>query len=410
MPWSGEAFSNPSSTAVRAYESRSTGSAVGITPFARSYPFAAAVVKRKQRHSFLSIRHTVSSTKTSTLLLRESLREGGKRRRGATAKATTTANVNRRWHRRLFSKLLLRQDSPAVAPLRMAVMDEETEALLDSIAIYNEEFILRDFASIVPNEVLSEVILPKDLTLQDPNSSTTLTSSASAAIDSEFYNVAISPATATPTKSSKAETKPRRSSRSKGLSLPRLMAKLIENILTSRVVKHALEVPESFLVEVEPLENSVSRLFMKGQFRANVHISTGRLVFAPIRFSQGTLKLEEVTLNLLGFLQQQQQQHHHQQQSPSQQQQQRKGATDQNSSKCSNGDGGVIRYPKQFDIHVDNLTMSRHDLLFSPCVKNGLRRLLINILKDRGLQSSSIRIMSIDILVSQKLWKDMPYS
>ena len=58
------------------------------------------------------------------------------------------------------------------------------------------------------------------------------------------------------------------------------------------------------------------------------------------------------------------------------------------------------RYPKQFDLHIKELKMSRDDLMLSPCVKNGLRQLLINLLRDRGIRSNSIEIASIDILVS----------
>jgi hypothetical protein len=305
---------------------------------------------------------------------------------------STSADIEnksiKRWHKRLFSKLWHRSDaSTAVTPLRMTVMDEETAALLESITVYNEEFILRNFDSFDPKEVLTEVVRSDISMLQDalePVSQTSI-ASVNTAIDSEFYDVAIRPAVVPSKRPKQATTISHRSFRLRSLSLARLMAALVENILTSHVTNRALEVPENFAVQVMPLENTIRRLLLKGQFRANVKISTGRLVFAPIRFSKGHLELEEVTLNLIGFLQQQQ---------PKQQTEN----LDFSKNKFSSRDE-VVRYPKQFDIHVQDLTMSRHDLLFSPCVKNGLRGLLIKILKDRGIKSSSIRITSIDVLV-----------
>jgi hypothetical protein len=331
------------------------------------------------------------------VILKESLTEGEKKRRSrqllATSGDTNNKNIGKRWHKRLFSKFWHRSDaSTAVTPLRMTVMDDETAALLESITVYNnEEFIFRNFDVLNPKEVLAGFVPSDDLMFQDAMKIDTIKSQTSVAsantmIDSEFYDVAICPADVPSKNASEIKTKRQRSVRRISLSLARLMAALIENILTSRVVNSALEVPENFVVQVEPLGNSVRRLLLKGQLRANAKISTGRLVFAPIRFSKGSLELEGVTLNLFGFLQQQQ---------PQQEQSENLEITMNKNSLRDD----VVRYPKQFDIHVKDLTMSRHDLLFSPCVKNGLRELLINILKDRGVQSSSIRITSIDILV-----------
>jgi hypothetical protein len=386
LPWSGESFANPSFTVGRTYSS--TSYSFGKTTSTRNRSSSSKRQQGLAPSQHISIPSHLP-TITSTVILRESLTEGGKRRNRQLIAVSggTTNNSRKRWHKRLFSKLWRRSDaSTAVTPLRMTVMDEETVALLESITIYNEEFILRNFDALYPNDVLSDVVVSDKFILQDTMESGTIKSRNSVAtvstvIDSEFYDVAIFPAVPTKPPLQK-NIEPQRTFRRRSLSLARLMAALIENILTSRIVNSALEAPENFVVQVEPLENTIRRLLLKGQFRANAKISTGRLVFAPIRFSKGSLELEKVTLNLFGFLQQQQ---------PQQQQ-------TVNENDFSSRDD-IVRYPKQFDIHVHDLTMSRHDLLFSPCVKNGLRRLLINILKDRGVQSSSIRITSIDILV-----------
>jgi hypothetical protein len=258
------------------------------------------------------------------------------------------------------------------------IMDAETEALMDSIDMYtnddneNREFILQNFEIVNPEQVLAEVI-------QSTADIASLSNAqdANIMIDEEFFDVAITAPTTAPNVQ-------RRTRRSKNLSLPRLVAGLIESVLTNRILKHSLELPEDLSVQVDPMASRLRRLLLRGQLQANVRLCTGRLVFAPIRFSKGKVELEKVTLNLLGFLQQDK----------------RTPQDNQSSQKPANKN--VVRYPKQFDLHLEDLTMSRHDLLFSPCIKNGLRRLLINILQDRGLQSSSIRITSIDILVSSR--------
>jgi hypothetical protein len=322
-----------------------------------------------------------STQRHSSFFLKESLREGDRR----INKRKVNANKQQRWHRRIFSKLSRNQrDAVGVTStstttssnnaLRMAVMDEDTEILLESIAQYNnQDFIIQNFHSITPNIAFpaQEESLLLEEEKEEPQETTT-----GAFVDSEFYDVNITPASSSASSSSPDTLNTKKSAS--------LLGNLVENILTSRIIQHTLEDPENFNIEVEPLDNTFSKL-LRGRFHANAKVSTGRLVFRPIRFSSGTLKLDEVTLNILGFLQPQSQQP--------------QDVQDIGEKKSRRQSSGVVRYPKQFDLHIDDLTMSRHDLLFSPCVKNGLRRLLVNILQDRGVQSSSIRVSSIDIMV-----------
>jgi hypothetical protein len=295
------------------------------------------------------------------------LRDGEAHQNGGTS-TKMSRSAGPRWHRRIWSKLLRRDSSPA-SPLHMTVMmDEETEILLESIdAIYqqhqlnkNQEFIMHNFDLLTPDMVLPEVSVPID----DDKTFDRL--------DSEFYGVTLTPASNTSSVGSTEHGNTDDSSSSrKGISLPRLLGMLFENILTSRILRAASNDPEDMLIQVEPLENTVGRLF-RGQFLADVELSAKKIIFPRIRFSSINIELEQVTLNLLGFLQQPQ--------------------TEQQSNPA-------IRYPKQFDLHVRDLTMSHHDLHHSACVGNGLRMLLINILKNRGIESSSIQITSMDILV-----------
>jgi hypothetical protein len=268
-------------------------------------------------------------------------------------------------------------------------MEQETKLLLDTIALYGTtastrkqdlDFILTGFEEKIPKQVLP-------LTFDDDeHDDETVSLPSSSTIDSEFFDVSI--IRPTPESSStysggavvaSAEVQklsPEATSISnpnngiKGISLPRLLAMFVENIVSSRIVRHSTEPPEGLDVQVVPVDNTIGRLLTRLQFMADVHISaTSALTFPSIRFSKGYLKVEQMTINLMGFLQSRRE--------------------------------SSIKYPKQFDIHADGLTMTRNDVAKSSCIRNGLQRLLVRILKDRGIESSSIQITSIDILVSE---------
>ena len=296
----------------------------------------------------------------------------------------------RRWHRRVWSRIVRRSSGPgrssrsdspvatATAPLQSTAtaltydeIEQETNFLLDTITLYRPSsssgvnrkkqdnqadsgrFILSGFEDKTPNEVLPLVGVE-----EDEEGSNSLTS----VVDSEFFDVSItttSPAT-TPVANS--------SNNNKVISISRLMAMLIENIVSNRIVRHSIESPEGLEVQVVPTLDTVGRLFSRFQFMADVHITAyDRLIFPNIRFTKDRLLAEQMTINLMGFIQSRRE--------------------------------SSIKYPHQFDIHADGLTMTRNDLSDSSCIRNGLRRLLVRILKDRGIESSSIKITSIDILV-----------
>lgn len=216
----------------------------------------------------------------------------------------------------------------------------------------------------------------------DRNSESRLT------IDSEYFDVKLRPAAAVSANNEAEE----------GLNVSRrrgLICRFLERILTERIGQRwSVELPEDLMIDVRPSlgkYNGVGRLF-RGHFRADATLSTGRIVFDPIRFSSLQIELEQVTLNFLGFFQS------NDEKSTIQKKQCPKNTKHHWQQKKQNA-----RYPKQFDLHIKDLTMSRQDLHFSPCVRNGLRRLLIKILKNRGVQTSSIKITSIDILPNGKV-------
>ena len=320
------------------------------------------------------------------------------------------ANVNTEgWHRRIFGRIPWRRgqqsksslkssSSSSSPPLQMmtggntnTVVEDETRSTnnMAESFVADSDFIARNFETMDPESILPVVpqsSIAIDTTKEQQKSQPPLT------LDSEFFDVSITPAENTATNNAK---------KGGGIPLaPKLICRLLENILTDRIgVRWPAELPEDLTIDVRPSlgnYNNIRRLF-RGRLRADAKLNCGRIVFDPIRFSSIKLNMDQVTLNLIGFFQSNEvteQKHKHKQvASISSHQKDRKGP--------SNTKNNNVRYPKQFDLHIEDLTMSRHDLLFSPCVKNGLRRLLINVLKDRGVQSSSIEITSIDILVSK---------
>ena len=302
----------------------------------------------------------------------------------------------RRWHRRVWSRIVSRRsptsgssgDDSTAAPLQSTAtaltydeIEQETNILLDTIAIFNpsskskksnkqdkgQRFIMSGLETNAPMEVLPLVVVEEKEEEEEDGTDVT-----TAVVDSEFFDVSIT--TTSPTAALSvpvAESSPVTASSNdgKGISyLPRLMAMLVENIVSSRIVRHSTKTPEGLEVQVVPTLNTVGRLFTRFQFMADVHISASdRLVFPNIRFSKGRLFVEKMTINLMGFLQSRRE--------------------------------SSIKYPKQFDVYADGLTMTSNDLSNSSCIRNGLKRLLVRIITDRGIEPSSIQITSIDILV-----------
>ena len=264
----------------------------------------------------------------------------------------------------------------------MQVLDAETEDLLDSVSSYyqteyepnamastlasfREDFILRNFEDFSPQSSLSEVV-PK--------------------LDSEFYNVTLTTAVeenVTAMISQVAVPNNVATPATKAAFVSRWLGTLFENILSGIIQRRALEAPEGLIIQAFPKGNAMAAL-LRGQFQTDAEINVGRLVFDPIRISSGRLEIQRLTLHLWGFLGQQQQK-------------QQQGSESTKSS--TDTTEAPTRFPKQFDLHAHDWTFSRHDLLFSPCIRNGLRLLLVRILRDRGVQWSSIQVTSIDILV-----------
>ena len=236
--------------------------------------------------------------------------------------------------------------------MQQVVMDPETEELLESVtAHYHQEYSSNDF--IVKN--LEEIDPISIVVLSADNEETC------SQIDTEFYNVNIVNVS-TPVLNGATSSGTKKTT-GKAIFVSRWLGNIFEIIVTGIIQRNSKEPPQGLEIRVEPKGNIMANL-LRGQFRTNAELVVDRLAFPAIRMSGGRLEIKRLTLQLLGFL----------------------------------GEEGT-RFPKQFDLHAHDWTFSKDDLLESPCIRNGLRRLLVRILRDRGIQSSTIQVTSLDILV-----------
>jgi hypothetical protein len=383
-----------------------------------SSPFVSSVISYRRSYSLLNAALLNDSSSS------EQARRSGRRRR-----PNDTDKKGPGWHRRILGKISRRRqlqgqhggtESSSSLPSSAIEHEEVYTGMVESFVVYKQEikdgddnFVARNFDLMVPDAVLPVVQVdqkscpvPHSLSREvDPE---VHRSSNPPIIDSEYFDVSITPAI--PNTGAVEETssapEPATKSTSPTNTKKGLVCRLLENILTERIGQRwTTETPTNLKVDISSSiykYNNIGRLLFKGLFRADATLSSDRIVFPNIRFSSVRLQMEKVTLNLMGFYDNHSQ-HQRQMQNQRQRNQDQVGRPINTfSASTSTKATGKARYPKQFDLHIEDLTMSRHDLLFSPCIKNGLRQLLINVLKDRGVRSDSIRITSIDILVSRQ--------
>jgi len=427
LSWSGESFVYPITTTTTAKDLRTCASSecckkpihVGSTsqignqqtsqspPYS---PFSSFTIS-----SITSYRR--SSARKAAWFNNDQSSSSRGEKHGRGGRSTNNGDNRKGWHRRIFGRIPWRRgQSKSSLPSSSSPVSSSSLAAPLQIVRGNpntseddDDFIARNFETINPESVLPVVPQKSKLSLSSSSSSLSLPSQSISldskaqemdqaagdigyhsklplTIDSEYFDVAIIPAV-TVTDNGNASTIAKKG----GLpSASKLICRFLENILTDRIGNRwPTEIPEDLTIDVRPSlgkYNNIRRLF-RGHLCADAKLSSGRIVFHPIRFSSVKLELKQVTLNLMGFFLSNKNKNEQQQQKREQRQHQKQN----------------VRYPQQFDLHIEDLIMTRHDLLFSPCVKNGLRRLLINVLQDRGLQSRSIEITSIDILPTGKI-------
>lgn len=119
-------------------------------------------------------------------------------------------------------------------------------------------------------------------------------------------------------------------------------------------------------IDMNVLCNLKSLDVRRGKLHCDASVDVGRIIFNTIRFSGGRIEATGLTLNLFTFL-------------PGVKRRSRK------------------RFPHAFDLVAHNCTLTQHDLMESPCIRNGLRRLFTRILDIRGMNAVFVRLDAITI-------------
>ena len=153
-----------------------------------------------------------------------------------------------------------------------------------------------------------------------------------------------------------ATTTPNNKSSSPVKSLARGYAQNVLYSLLDRWTDH-----ENLQVHCDPI--SLSR---KGVFTSHASVQFDRLATNNLRLSGGRLDAQALALNLWRF---------------------------------APGNHTGPMYPSAFDFVAHNVTLTQDDLFQSNCIRNGLQRLLLNILTPRGVQKVTIR--SIEVIHSK---------
>jgi hypothetical protein len=159
----------------------------------------------------------------------------------------------------------------------------------------------------------------------------------------------------------------------KGSPFVRITRKTFEKILTERLDKWSNGTNINMSVECDPTSTLLQLL--RGQFHCDATVNLDRIVFGNIRFSGGQLQAKNFGVNLLSFA----------------------------PNTLPLPLAPSPRFPRQFDLVAQNLTCTQDDLCESSCIRNGLRRLLTRILKNRGLAALNVSIQSIQVLQSGKV-------
>lgn len=159
----------------------------------------------------------------------------------------------------------------------------------------------------------------------------------------------------------------------RGSPFARITRMAFENMLTERLDRWSNGTHTNLNVECDPTSNLLQ--FLRGQFHCDAIVNLDRIVFGSIRVSGGQLQAKNFCLNLFSF-------------------------APMNVIPLT---APAPRYPNQFDLLAQNLTFTQEDLCESPCIRNGLKRILTRILKNRGLAALKISIRSIQVLPTGKV-------
>jgi hypothetical protein len=157
----------------------------------------------------------------------------------------------------------------------------------------------------------------------------------------------------------------------KGSPFVRITRKTFQKILMERLDKWSKGMNSNIIVECDPTSNILQ--FFRGQFHCDATINLDRIIFGNIQISGGQLQAKNFCLNLFSF------------------------------APFTFPLAPSPRFPSQFDLLAQNMTFTQDDLWESSCIRNGLRRLIKRILKNRGLTAMNVSIQSIRVLATGKL-------
>jgi hypothetical protein len=171
-------------------------------------------------------------------------------------------------------------------------------------------------------------------------------------------------------------------SESEGRSpLTRITSSVAENILTGLVDRLSKGAHANLSIKCAPNGNAYDLL--RGHFQSDASVQFDRLVLPCMRMSGGRLEAHRLAINLWSF-------------TPS------SSSFSSTASSSQTTKRRRLRYPNQFDFVAHDMTFTQDDLFQSNCIRNGLRRLLIRVLKNH-MTLSSVAITSIKILASGKI-------
>src|SRR3569832_2343662 len=142
--------------------------------------------------------------------------------------------------------------------------------------------------------------------------------------------------------------------------LTRITSSVAENILTGLIDR--ITKGQHIKLDVHCAPNGNALDLLRGHFQSDASVEFDRLVFPCIRISGGRLEAQRLAVNLWSF-------------TPS----------------ASSSRRRRRRYPNQFDFVAHDVKFTQDDLFESNCIRNGLRRLLVRILK-KHMTLSSVEI------------------
>jgi hypothetical protein len=157
--------------------------------------------------------------------------------------------------------------------------------------------------------------------------------------------------------------------------LTRITSSVAESILTGLIDRLSDGSHVNLSVKCAPNGNAYDLL--RGHFQSDASVQFDRLIFPCIQMSGGRLEAHRLAINLWTFTRS-------------------RPAASQPTERRRR------RYPNQFDFVAHDMVFTQEDLFQSSCIRNGLRRLLVRVLKNH-MTLSGISITSIRILTAGKI-------